>query len=108
MFFISIVNIASVNHGLDIMSALRDKKVCALADAIIKGEGSIIRPAIVERTGYDEDGCPLYALVDGEIVFAAYMVARKLNASITSMDAIVIDDENREVIMAQMGVFGKF
>jgi hypothetical protein len=108
MFFISIVNIASVKHNIDIMSALRNKKVCALADAIIKSGGSVIRPAIVERTGYDEDGCPLYALVDGEMVFAAYMVARKLNASITSMDAIVIDDENREVIIAQMGVFGKF
>jgi hypothetical protein len=77
-----------------------------LASSIIEMNGDVIAPCIVKRTGYDADGCPVYELIAGELVYLAYTRAQETDSSITNMSAVIVTPQNERAIQEQLSVLG--
>jgi hypothetical protein len=102
----SLININSVTAVISQGKARNNKAAIErLAQSIIEMNGDVIAPCIVKRTGYDADGCPVYELIAGELVYLAYTRAAQMDSSITNMSAVIVTPENERAIQEQLSVF---
>jgi hypothetical protein len=102
----SLVNIQSVTAVISQGTKQNNKAAIErLAQSIIDLGGETIAPCIVKRTGYDADGCPVYELMAGELVYLAYTRAQETDSSITNMSAVIITPENERAIQEQLEIF---
>jgi hypothetical protein len=103
----NLINIQSVTAVISQGKAQNNKAAIErLAQSIIDLGGETIAPCIVKRTGYDADGCPVYELIAGELVYLAYTRAAQMDSSITNMSAVIVTPENERAVQEQLSVFG--